>query len=210
MSFGRWWFDSNWCQEADPEAKAVGDWFLCSWLGLGVGWPNQRQADDGTGGEEEPRAGQGSEHILLFGLPFLFACSGVKHLDVISVQPPLWACSCGSFKPLSPEAARMGRADGKSSRKEEMGNKNSGSLYTGRSACIPCSVFAAWDHPLPPRAGSFAQWDCRVLEFHIRLFPLLKVSLTPCCVKKFLLVLIKLEVCLSCFVLEVWAQEKSP
>lgn len=123
MSFGRWWFDSNWCQEADPEAKAVGDWFLCSQLGLSVGWPNQRQADDGTGGEEEPRAGQGSEHILLFGLPFLFACSGVKHLDVISVQPPLWACSCGSFKPLSPEAARMGRADGKSSRKEEMGNK---------------------------------------------------------------------------------------
>lgn len=76
--------------------------------------------------------------------------------------------------------------------------------------CIPCSALTAWDHPLPLTVGSFAQWDCHVLEFHISLFPLLKVSQTPCCVKKFLLVLIKLEVHLSHFVLVVWAQGRSP
>lgn len=62
-------------------------------------------------GGKEKGGGQGSEHILLFGLPFLFAWSGVKHLDVSSVWLLVWVYSWGSFKSLSPGAARMGRAD---------------------------------------------------------------------------------------------------
>lgn len=87
---------------------------------------------------------QGSECILLFGLPFLFAWSTAKHLDVSSVQLPLWGCSWDSFESCSPEAARMDRADVKPSRRGEMGNRKPLALD------LLCRniLFAAWSRRL--------------------------------------------------------------
>lgn len=128
MVFGRGrGVDSSHHAKGDPEDQAVGDWFLSSGLEVGPWcWTAKLETDDGSRviqmGRRRRGAGQGSVRILLFGLPFLFVWSGVKHLDVSSVQLPLWGCSWGSFKSLSSDAARMGRADVKPSRKEEMGN----------------------------------------------------------------------------------------